>query len=79
MVHLVHRTDFRIIPALSREWRMVSSIPLKVIPVIAVASVIEQLATTKFSDMGSLIHKTMPHRVIRDPVGRLFYLGGDYG
>lgn len=56
-VHPVHRTGFQIIPALSREWRTVSFIPWKAIPVIAAASVIEQLATTKYSDTVFLSRK----------------------
>lgn len=56
-VNPVHRTDFRIIPALSREWRTVSFILLKATPAIAAASVSGQLATMRFSDTVFLFRK----------------------
>ena len=66
----VHRMAYQIIPALLREWRTVLFIPWKVIPVIAVASVIEQLATTKFSDTVFLSRKKICSGIgLRDGLG----------
>ena len=64
-------------PQLRRDWQQADLMRIqrrwcKVTPETVAVKIITQLGTTKFSDMGSLIHKTMPHRVIRDPVGRLF-------
>lgn len=56
----VHRMAYQIIPALLREWRMVSFIPWKATPATAVVRTTTQLGTTRSSDMESLIHKYMP-------------------
>ena len=52
----VHRMAYQIIPALLREWRMVSFTPWKVTPETAAVRIITRLGTTKSSDMESLIY-----------------------